>query len=368
MLTATLLSEFLANCPIKPSSGVALGCHAGCMGYPRKLLVSLDDTPYYHVVARCVRRAWLWGYDAYANKDYSHRKAWVLHRLRCLANVFAIDLCAYAIMSNHYHLVLRVDRQRMERCSHADVVTRWTQIFSAPPVIQRWQDGTATATERLIAEELIESWRRRLIDVSWYMRCLNEYLARRANAEDQCSGRFWEGRFKSQALLDETGLLTAMAYVDLNPVRAGIAKVPEESEFTSIHARLQQVQRELLDQARMRQRSRRDTKCYRSPPLLAFGEASNRHGIPMKFLDYMQLLDWSGRHRRAGKRGFIEQDLPPILSRLQIDPDAWLRMMQPGGNRFGRAIGQWRRLQSHASNLGQSWIQGVQAARRLQPA
>ncbi|HEY0938611.1 MAG TPA: hypothetical protein VGE08_00820 [Steroidobacter sp.] len=338
------------------------------MAYPRKSLISLEDTPYYHVVARCVRRAWLWGYDAYSGKDYSHRKAWVLHRLRCLANVFAIDLCAYAIMSNHYHLVLRVDRQRMASWSHADVVARWTQVFSAPPLIQRWQDGTATTAERIIAEELIESWRLRLIDISWYMRCLNEYLARRANAEDQCSGRFWEGRFKSQALLDEAGLLMAMAYVDLNPVRAGIAAAPEESEFTSIYARLQEVRRELLSQAPMRRPSICDRRSRRAPPLLAFSESSDHRGIPMKFLDYVQLLDWSGRQRRAGKRGVVKQDLPSVLARLQIDPDAWLQMMQPGGNRFGRAIGRWQRLLSHASNLGQSWIRGVQAARRLKHA
>src|SRR5690606_32901339 len=182
--------------------------------------------------------AWLWGYDAYARKDYSHRKAWVLHRLHCLADVFSIDLCAYAIMSNHYHLVLRVDRQQAARWSHADVVAKWTQLFRTPPLIQRWQDGRANAAERVIAEQLIECWRQRLIDVSWYMRCLNEHLARRANAEDECTGRFWEGRFKSQALLDETGLLTAMAYVDLNPVRAGIARTPEDSDFTSVQARI----------------------------------------------------------------------------------------------------------------------------------
>ncbi len=214
------------------------------MGYSRKVLVCLEDTPYYHVIARCVRRAWLWGHDRYAGKDYSHRKTWVLHRLRQLADVFSIDLCAYAIMSNHYHLVLRVDRRRMAHLSHAEIVARWAQLFSVPPLIERWQDGRASVAERMIAEELIERWRLRLIDISWYMRCLNEYLARRANAEDECTGRFWEGRFKSQALLDETGLLTAMAYVDLNPVRAGIAATPEESEFTSIHARLQQLRAE----------------------------------------------------------------------------------------------------------------------------
>ena len=334
------------------------------MGYPRKSQICLEDTPYYHVVARCVRRAWLWGYDTYAGKDYSHRKAWVVHRLHYLADIFAVDLCAYAIMSNHYHLVLRVDRQAVAGWSHADVVARWTRLFSAPALIQRWQDDQASAAERKIAEQLIEHWRRRLIDISWYMRCLNEYLARRANAEDQCTGRFWEGRFKSQALLDETGLLIAMAYVDLNPVRAGIAATPEESEFTSIYARLQQFQRE----SGARKQTRGTTNCR--IPLLAFRDSgrSHRPSIPMEILEYLQLLDWSGRQHRSGKRGLVEHDLPPILNRLQIDPDAWLRTVRRGGNRFGRAIGRLERLQSHATKLGQSWIRGLHAARRLQRA
>ncbi|HEY0939916.1 MAG TPA: hypothetical protein VGE08_07445 [Steroidobacter sp.] len=340
------------------------------MGYARKSLVCLEDTPYYHVVARCVRRAWLWGYDAYAGKDYSHRKAWVLHRLRCLAGSFAIDLCAYAIMSNHYHLVLRVDRQQVARWSHAEVVTRWTRLFGVPPLIERWQDAGVSAGERRKAEQLIEEWRQRLADISWYMRCLNEHLARRANAEDECTGRFWEGRFKSQALLDETGLLTAMAYVDLNPVRAGIAMTPEESEFTSIHARLQQFQGERPVPARTKKGSRGRGNHPGVPPLLAFRDSSdpNRRAIPMKLLDYLHLLEWSGRQHRAGKRGVVAGDLPPILTRLRIDPDEWLGMMRPAGNRFGRAIGRLERLQSHARHLGQSWIRGLQAARRLRLA
>lgn len=340
------------------------------MGYPRKLLICLEDTPYYHVVARCVRRAWLWGYDSYAGKDYSHRKAWVLHRLRQLADIFSIELCAYAIMSNHYHLVLRVDRQRMARLSHAEIVTRWTQLFSIPPLIQRWQDGRANAAERLIAEELIERWRLRLIDISWYMRCLNEHLARRANAEDECTGRFWQGRFKSQALLDEAGLLTAMAYVELNPVRAGIAATPEESEFTSIYARLQQPRHASSVPPRTRQPPKAQTGHQPGPPLLAFSESADpdRSYIPMRFMEYLQLLDWTGRQRRADEREAIEQDLPPIFARLQIEPDAWLRTMRPGGNLFGRAIGRLDRLQIHARKLGQGWIRGLRAARRLQQA
>ena len=185
-----------------------------------------------------MRRAWLWGYDEYAGKDYSHRKAWVLERLRELSSVFAIDICAYAVMSNHYHLVLHVDAARARQWTREEVVARWSRLFKRPVLIERWQQSECDEAVRAAVEEIIADWRGRLFDISWYMRCLNESLARLANAEDECTGRFWEGRFKSQALLDEAGLLTAMAYVDLNPIRAGIAARPENSDFTSIQDRI----------------------------------------------------------------------------------------------------------------------------------
>lgn len=336
------------------------------MGYPRKSLICLSDTPYYHVVSRCVRRAWLCGYDDYAGKDYSHRKQWVMQRLRFLAEIFAIDLCAYAIMSNHYHLVLRVDRQQSEQLTKEEVVQRWTRIFKAPPPIQRWQAGDATAADRALAERKIECWRKRLIDISWYMRTLNEYLARRANAEDECTGRFWEGRFKSQALLDEAGLITAMAYVDLNPVRAGTARTPEESEFTSIYARI----RQRASPAKARVNSPRDKK-HRirrfAPPLLSFRDEApgQQPSLPMRLQDYLQLVDCTGRIARADKPGVVDATLASILERLQIDPDAWKTTMRIGGNRFGRAVGRLERLRAHARRLGQAWIRGLHAAQRL---
>src|SRR5688500_15831728 len=94
----------------------------------RKSLVCLNDTPYYYVIARCVRRAWLWGYDEYAGKDYSHRKAWVLERLTQLSSIFAVDICANAIMSNHYHLVVHVDQRRAKSWSQREVIDRWCAL------------------------------------------------------------------------------------------------------------------------------------------------------------------------------------------------------------------------------------------------
>jgi REP element-mobilizing transposase RayT len=328
------------------------------MTYARKSLVSLTDTPYYHVVARCVRRAWLWGYDEYAKRDYSHRKAWVVERLGALTRIFAIDICAYAVMSNHYHLVVHVDRSAARHWSDEEVAARWATLFSIPPLVECWLNGAASEAEAHAAHQLLVSWRQRLHDVSWFMRCLNEHLARRANAEDQCTGRFWEGRFKSQALLDEAGLLTAMAYVDLNPIRAGIAATPEDAEFTSISTRIRTLNARNDDAAVADD----DPKVA----LLAFRTNDRRDGqIPYRLEDYLELVDWTGRAIRGDKRGAIRADLPPIMQRLRIDAEAWQLAMRPRGNVFGRALGALSYLRLHAKTLGQSWVRGLRAAERL---
>jgi len=327
------------------------------MGYARKSLISLRDTPYYHVVARCVRRARLWGFDEYAGRDYSHRKKWVLERLSVLNSIFAIDICAYAVMSNHYHLVVFVDQLRAQQLTHHEVVERWTQLFGTPPLISRFMSGESREGEREVAERIIEEWRRRLCDVSWYMKCLNEHLARRANAEDNCTGKFWEGRFKSQALLDEAGLLTAMVYVDLNPIRAGIANMPEESEFTSVFDRIKTLKRAAAND--------RQAIAPTRVALRAFACSDGSGSIPYALADYLELVEWTGRCVRSDKRGFISNELPPIARRLGIDAEAWQRAMQPRGNVFGRAMGRLDHLRLHASTLGQSWIRGLRAARTL---
>jgi hypothetical protein len=330
------------------------------MTYARKSLVSLEQATNYHVIARCVRRAWLWGFDKYAGRDFSHRKQWVLERLELLTAMFAIDVCAYAIMSNHYHLVLHVDRARAQAWSLKEVVAQWQRLFVAPPLVERWLSGQCTEVERVAAEAIIERWRGRLFDISWFMRCLNEHIARLANLEDGCKGRFWEGRFRSQALLDDAGLLTAMAYVDLNPVRAGIASTPEESDFTSIYQRIR-------DHMRANSSARQSDRPGASVPLVAFGpsEVSKHAIIPFSWEEYLELVDWTGRQVAPGKRGRIDGSLPPILKRLNIQPAAWERVMQPRGNAFGRAVGRLEKLRENAQRLGQCWVRGLAWSRRL---
>src|SRR5262249_44207729 len=84
----------------------------------------------------------------------------------------------------------------------------------------------------------VEALRTRLRDLSWFMKCLKEPIARRANKEDHVSGAFWEGRFRSCAVLDEASLLATATYIDLNPLAAGLAATPEQSEHTSFRKRI----------------------------------------------------------------------------------------------------------------------------------
>src|SRR5690606_38534226 len=272
--------------------------------------------------------------------------------------IFTIEICAYAVLSNHYHLVVYVDQARSQALSREQVVERWTQLFRAPPVVERWSNGKATQAEREMAECIIDKWRKRLCDLSWFMKCLNEHLARRANEEDNCDGRFWQGRFRSQALLDEAGILTAMAYVDLNPVRAGIASTPEDSEFTSIYERIRRLKGVASGGEAEASAS--------SVALQSFSdEGSSAARIPYSFKEYLQLVDWTGRAIRNDKRGHIDAALPPIVARLNIDPSAWAAAMQPRGNVFGRAMGRLNHLQLHAKALGQSWVRGLRKAEIL---
>jgi hypothetical protein len=217
------------------------------MPRPRKRLISLSDTPYYHCISRCVRRAFLCGIDQQSGYSFEHRRQWIVDRILLLSSVFTIDACAYAVMSNHYHVVLHVDAERARSLTPREVAARWLKLFAGPPAVRQWMRGYQLSSgEQMMVDGWIAIVQPRLLDISWFMRCLNEPIARMANAEDGCTGRFWEGRFKSQALLDETALLQCMTYVDLNPIRAGLAHTPEDSDYTAIQRRIRKPENSRL--------------------------------------------------------------------------------------------------------------------------
>ena len=244
------------------------------------------------------------------------------------------------------------------------MIERWTQLFSAPVLVQRYLRGeTSTDAEVRAVGEIIAQWRERLADISWFMRCLNESIARMANKEDGCKGRFWEGRFRSQALLDDSAVLACMVYVDLNPIRAGLAECPETSDFTSIQARL----RHYAEALKAENPDRADPVNGQPADLLAFvgGEhADTCNGIAFALPDYLQLVDWTGRAVREDKRGAIPADLQPIFCRLGLNESQWLETVQHFGRRYRLAAGVAERLQALGQRLGRCWMQGVGFSRR----
>ncbi|MCV2885045.1 transposase, partial [Aestuariibacter sp. AA17] len=108
------------------------------MPTPRSKQISLSQTLYYHCVSRCVRRAYLCGKDALTGKSFEHRRGWVEKRLLFLAQVFCIDVCAYAVMSNHTHLVLRVNLDEANTLSDEQVLIRWHRIFKGTLLSQQY--------------------------------------------------------------------------------------------------------------------------------------------------------------------------------------------------------------------------------------
>ncbi|HMB60867.1 MAG TPA: hypothetical protein VKN35_13220 [Xanthomonadales bacterium] len=313
----------------------------------RNRLVSLDDTPYYHCVSRCVRRAFLCGMDAATGYNFEHRRQWIVDRIKLLSSVFAIDVCAYAVMSNHYHIILRLDAEKANNWSDYEVAERWTRLFSKSTLIHRFLGGSdLLAFELDQVQKLVSTWRSRLQDLSWFMRCLNEPIARMANQEDRCTGRFWEGRFHSQALLDERALLACMAYVDLNPIRAAMAKTPETSDYTSIQERIIRPEESTL---------------------LSFLPGDEAAGIPFALKDYLELVDWAGREIIRGKRGFVPASTPPILERLSMRSSPVLDYLRRTEKITPVALGPLSQLRKFAHSVGRRFVKGQFLSKALCP-
>ena len=333
----------------------------------REQQICCEDTPYYHCVSRVVRRAFLCGFDRLTQQDFDHRRQWVIDRLADIDAAFCIDVCAYAIMSNHYHLVLFIDKPTVEALTKLEVIDRWRKLYSGPEIIERYLKGDhLSAAHHLLINEIVDKWRERLADISWYMRTLNQFIACKANAEDKCKGRFWEGRFRSQALLDEQALLTCMAYVELNPIRAKIAQTPESSDYTSIQQRIEEAPQNKSANAKVNQLD--DSPKIALKPFWGDREVLNDQ-LPYSIQEYFYLVDWSGRAVRDDKRGAIDDQLPSILHRLGIDETYWCEAMKPKANRyFSRAIGCQTSLRAYAKKLEIGWIKGVSVCSKLFPA
>ena len=240
-------------------------------------------------------------------------------------------------MSNHYHLVIKVNSNKDWSDKH--VLSAWASLYQLPMLCERFMaDEFMCKAELRVVHQLISQYRARLMDLSWFMKCLNEYIAKMANKEDGCTGCFWEGRFKSQALLDEKALLTCMAYVDLNPIRAAMASNPETSDYTSIQARI------------------KNKKSW----LLRF----NQDEIPYYLTDYIALVDYSGRAQLTNKRGSIANDIPEVFQRLNLNPNSWLKELKSFRSKGRTAVGTVAQLKAFCKRMQAKWL----VANTLTPA
>lgn len=365
------------------------------MTIARKEIVDPTSELVYHCVNRCVRRAFLCGRDDRTGQDFEHRKAWVRDRLDLLIEAFGIDLLAYAVMSNHLHLVLHTRPSEGARWDAKEVARRWLKVY--PKRLDNGSLPKRPTPEQIEAitddPDRVGVLRARLCDLSWFMKALSEHIARRANREDECTGRFWEGRFKCQRLLDDAAVLAAMAYVDLNPIRAGAAKSLSDPQVTSAHDRVEArkgKQRAAGMRDRVRARGGRSgrkagrkvgveqlmTSRERSSYAKAVAQSHDADwlapigcsGSPIGGFSedsYLELLDWTGRQLRSGHRGAIPEALAPILTELSINTERWLDAVVQFDGWFARMAGKVGGMLREAARLGCRWLRGVGPSRKL---
>ncbi len=287
-------------------------------------------------------------------EGFEHRKEWIECRLETLAGCFAVSVCGFAVMDNHLHVLVRLDVDRASGWSAEEVVRRWIVAYprktpKGEPIAttQAWITQQAEDTNR------VELLRGRLANLGWFMKALKEPLARMANREDQCKGTFWESRYKSIAVLDEEALLATCAYIDLNPVAAGVAAVPETSRYTSIRRRVRHARsRGKLaalkaatsgSVAGSRAAGNVEADLWLCPVEDRRRRGARREGMLEDFSlgSYLLLVDYTSRLCRQGKAR-VSHEVASILDRLGSSADVW-------GYRIKRLLAKTRLFGSHFS-------------------
>ncbi len=309
------------------------------MPIPRKEQVNLDITPCYHCMSRCAQQCFLLGKDKHTGHDFSHRKIWIEKRIIVQAEAFAISVCAYAIMSNHLHLVLRVDRSKALKWTEQQVCTQWQKISKLPAHVEKFLAGKPQSEFlKRKAKFQISRYRRLLFDISTFMGMLKWYISIKSNKEMGRKGHFWDNRFHSQALLNDSALLSCMVYVDLNPLRAGVAKSLETSDYTSFF-------------------QRHNHKNANSEPsfLAKFGVLEEQAQLPCALSDYFKIIKLSA-HLVIEKSDVKE----PITLSLPkgIRKKRWKSLIHRFESLFDFAVGSEQELVQFKRQIGRVRIRG----------
>ncbi len=368
-----------------------------------------DEVCIVHTTQRCVRRARLVGRDKVTHKNFSHRRGWVRDRLRALASTLAVDVLAYAVMENHVHTLLRNRPDIVAKWTDREVALRWLRVFPGRQIDEELGVPTEEDVQKLLNQpQRVLELRKRLSDISWFMRALAEPIARRANREDDCTGRFWQGRFKAQRIIDDAGLLACAAYIESNPIRAGISQSIEDSGFTSALDRLLAAAGEMVESVSLEdspigseeagERIRKklpagrpsinhEAKAIRGPQLvprdsflapLTLAEnilssdpelhtegqrASDKGFLTISWAEYESLLRWTASKRSTKEGTQITETMASVFRTLGIQPAAWNDLVWNFKRYFGRSsrAGSTRSMVNAAKKDGKHWYRGVRS-------
>ncbi|MEZ6136733.1 MAG: hypothetical protein R3C53_17695 [Pirellulaceae bacterium] len=323
--------------------------------FAREELFSPDEIACVHVMNRAVRRCFLLGDDPVTGKNFDHRKVWMEKKLAVHAANFGIDLLGSAIMSNHFHLVLRSRPDVVQTWDDTEVARRWYLLCPK----RKHKDGTAKEPNEFELNSIrndpdkLKEIRSRLSDISWWMRLLCQHVGQRANHETNETGKFWEARFRAVRLLDDSALLACVAYVDLNPIRAALAQTIEDSDFTSAKKRVEAMLLQTVsgdhtaaNPALLPDRSLAPvciderTDELGPQPSSNGARCSDKGFLNMTAAKYVQFLDWTARQLVPGKPGSTPAEAPDILQRVGLTSASWIELVSNFGQLFHNVAGQ----------------------------
>jgi len=315
----------------------------------RSLIIQPGQLGHFHCTVRCVQQMFLCGRDRATGKSFEHRRRWIEQRMFALGEIFAVSVHSFAVMSNHYHLVLTVDPEIVQTWDDWEVAKRGVELY------RRANENEDHRLARALVwrdwPEQIAKLRQRLGTLGEYMKALNEFTAKAANRESGRKGNFWDDRYGCVALLDDAALLAAMVYVDLNPIRAAMAPTLLDSDHTSAQLRLKHIRAD----------RRRATD-----PLLPVAGPAHRQLLDMDSATYLDLADQTGRQLHPGKRGRIQHSAPPVLQQIGLNQPQWLVQVRGIESRYWRAVGSVDALICLAERLGQQWVRGLVSAKALE--
>jgi REP element-mobilizing transposase RayT len=326
------------------------------MTIARRNLVDSETPGFYHCTNRCVRRTFLCGIDDETGIDYSHRKGWLEKRMLALCSIFSVDIYAYAVMSNHYHIVLYVEPLAPLNWTDETVAERWLQAYPGRFIDPNYAQQRELKKQAIMADkEKLKTYRKRLGSLSWFMGRLNEPLAKQSNQEDYCTGRFWEGRYSSQALLDEAAVFSCMAYVDLNPIRADIAERLEESEHTAIKQRVELLKS--VDSLAVEKTLNQKITCI--------NDKVYSKQLPLTLKNYIELVEYTGQSIKYRDKASMPTSIQSTLSSLNLQQNHWLKQVENFGKHYCHVVGPIELIREKAKQLKKKYLRGISAARLL---